>query len=224
MGVGLRPAESSPLAGCDLQVVDAANSMTRWCRMSVLTIERKVLKKNDALAAANRATIPRHGLFVLNIAQLARSREDDVPRADPGASEGSVAHRRGRRRRPDGPRRPARGAYGVPVVQIVTNGGCHLEASLVAAGRSTPRPRRPRPAHHRERRATSCARRATTWARRSRSSCCSTTEGDDKPLKYPGDVPERVGARPQQDRSVALCDLRRAARCGVTPDGDQSVR
>ena len=35
--------------------------------MSVVTIERKVLEKNDAIAAANRDAFARHGLFVFNL-------------------------------------------------------------------------------------------------------------------------------------------------------------
>ncbi len=33
----------------------------------ILTVERKVLEKNDAIAAANRARFAAEGLFVLNI-------------------------------------------------------------------------------------------------------------------------------------------------------------
>ncbi|HUL75158.1 MAG TPA: hydrogenase nickel incorporation protein HypB [Vicinamibacterales bacterium] len=97
----------------------------------VITIERKVLEKNDAIAAANRARFLAHGLTVINIV------------SSPGAGKTTLLERtldrlHGRLRiaviegdvQTDlDARRVAR--YGVPVVQIVTNGGCHLEASLV---------------------------------------------------------------------------------------------
>ena len=35
--------------------------------MSVVTIERKVLEKNDALALQNRARFHEHGVFVFNL-------------------------------------------------------------------------------------------------------------------------------------------------------------
>lgn len=99
--------------------------------MSVVTIERKVLEKNDAFAATNRDALVRHGVFTINMM------------SSPGAGkttllERTIAHLDGRLRLAvvEGDvqtdldaRRVAK--YGVPVVQIVTNGGCHLEARLV---------------------------------------------------------------------------------------------
>lgn len=99
--------------------------------MSVVTIERKVLEKNDAFAATNRDALVRHGVFTINMV------------SSPGAGkttllERTIAHLDGRIRLAvvEGDvqtdldaRRVAK--YGVPVVQIVTNGGCHLEARLV---------------------------------------------------------------------------------------------
>lgn len=99
--------------------------------MSVVTIERKVLEKNDQIAAQNRARFAAQRLFVLNLV------------SSPGAGKTSLLEQtmdrlRGRVRlgviegdvQTDlDATRVAR--YGVPVVQIVTNGGCHLEARLV---------------------------------------------------------------------------------------------
>jgi hydrogenase nickel incorporation protein HypB len=100
--------------------------------MSVVTIERKVLQKNDTLAAANRERFACNGLLVLNVV------------SSPGAGkttllEATIEQLKGRARiavvegdvQTDlDAQRVAR--YGVPVVQIVTNGGCHLDAGLVA--------------------------------------------------------------------------------------------
>lgn len=99
--------------------------------MGVVTIERKVLERNDALAAGNRLALARHGIFAINLV------------SSPGAGKTSLLERtietlRGALRLAvvEGDvqtdldaQRVAR--YGVPVVQIVTNGGCHLEARLV---------------------------------------------------------------------------------------------
>jgi len=100
--------------------------------MGVVTIERRVLDKNDSLAAANRARFAEHGLLAINIV------------SSPGAGkttllEATIEHLKNHVRigvvegdvQTDlDAQRVAR--YGVPVVQIVTNGGCHLEAGLVA--------------------------------------------------------------------------------------------
>lgn len=100
--------------------------------MSVVTIERKVLEKNDALAAANREVFARNGLLVLNIVSspgagkttlLEATIEQLKDRVRIAVVEGDV-------QTDLDAQRVAR--YGVPVVQIVTNGGCHLEAGLVA--------------------------------------------------------------------------------------------
>ena len=99
--------------------------------MSVVTIERRVLEKNDAFAAMNRDALVRQGVFTINLV------------SSPGAGkttllERTIAHLDGALRLAvvEGDvqtdldaQRVAK--YGVPVVQIVTNGGCHLEARLV---------------------------------------------------------------------------------------------
>jgi hydrogenase nickel incorporation protein HypB len=99
--------------------------------VAVITIERKVLEKNDAFAAQNRQTLAEARLFTINVV------------SSPGAGKTSLLEQtierlRGRLRisvvegdvQTDlDAQRVAR--YGAPVVQIVTNGGCHLEARLV---------------------------------------------------------------------------------------------
>jgi len=99
--------------------------------MSVITIERKVLEKNDEIARLNRALIEGHGLFSINIV------------SSPGAGKTSILERTIERLRGSvriaviegdvqtdlDAQRVAR--YGVPAIQIVTHGGCHLEAKLV---------------------------------------------------------------------------------------------
>jgi hydrogenase nickel incorporation protein HypB len=151
----------------------------------VVTIERKVLEKNDAIAAANRARFAAEGTFVINIVSspgagkttlLERTIESLKDRLRIAVIEGDV-------QTDLDARRVAR--YGVPVVQIVTNGGCHLEANLV---------------QHALDRLGLGAIDLLVIENVGNLVCpanydlgealkvvvLSTTEGDDKPLKYPG--------------------------------------
>ena len=152
--------------------------------MSVITIERKVLEKNDTIAAQNRREFAAARLFVINVV------------SSPGAGktsllEQTLARLKGRLRvsvvegdvQTDlDARRVAR--YGAPVVQIVTNGGCHLEAKLVQDALSS----------------LDLAATDLLVIENVGNLVCpanydlgeamkivllSTTEGDDKPLKYP---------------------------------------
>lgn len=99
--------------------------------MSVVTIERKVLEKNDTFAAMNRDALVRQGVFTINMVSspgagkttlLERTITELDGRVRLAVVEGDV-------QTDIDARRVAQ--YGVPVVQIVTNGGCHLEARLV---------------------------------------------------------------------------------------------
>jgi len=151
----------------------------------ILTVERKVLEKNDAIAAANRARFAAAGLFVLNIVSspgagkttlLEQTLERLKGRSRVGVIEGDVQTDLDARRVAE---------YGVPVVQIVTNGGCHLEANLVQ--RALDQLDLPVldlliienvgnlvcPANY-------------DLGEAMKVVVLSTTEGEDKPLKYPG--------------------------------------
>lgn len=153
--------------------------------MSILTIERKVLEKNDEIAQRNRGFFRERGIFVLNLV------------SSPGAGKTSILEKtfqelknsmniaviEGDVQTDLDARRVA--LYGVPVVQIVTLGGCHLEAKLVQdafekmdlngvdllfienVGNLVC------PANY-------------DLGEAIKVVVLSTTEGDDKPLKYPG--------------------------------------
>jgi hydrogenase nickel incorporation protein HypB len=152
--------------------------------MSVVTIERKVLEKNDALAAQNRARFRQHGVFVFNLVSSPGSGKTSLLERTLAALKGQLrfgiiegdvqtdldAQRVGK--------------YGVPVVQIVTNGACHLEAQLVADAAAR----------------LNVAELDVVVIENVGNLVCpagydlgealkvvvlSTTEGDDKPLKYP---------------------------------------
>jgi len=99
--------------------------------MSVVTIERKILEKNDEVALRNRAAFKENHVFVLNMV------------SSPGAGKTTILEKtlellRGKIRTAviEGDVQTDLDAqriekYGVPAVQIVTRGGCHLEANLV---------------------------------------------------------------------------------------------
>lgn len=153
--------------------------------MSVVTIERKVLEKNEAFAEQNRRLFAGRGLFVINMVSspgagktslLEKTIQRLKGKVGIAVIEGDVQTDLDARRVEQ---------YGVPVVQIVTNGGCHLEARLVQdalqsialdgvdllvienVGNLVC------PANY-------------DLGEAMKVVVASTTEGDDKPLKYPG--------------------------------------
>lgn len=152
--------------------------------MSVITVERKVLEKNDEIARKNRELFARAGVFVLNMV------------SSPGAGKTSILERaleqlkgkigiaviEGDVQTDLDARRVAR--YGVPAVQIVTQGGCHLEANLIREALENIDLAGVRlliienvgnlvcPSNY-------------DLGEAMKVVVASTTEGDDKPLKYP---------------------------------------
>jgi hydrogenase nickel incorporation protein HypB len=152
--------------------------------MRVVTIERKVLEKNDAIAAANREVFAGRGLFVVNVvsspgagkttlleATIGRLRD----RVRIGVIEGDV-------QTDLDAQRVAR--YGVPVVQIVTNGACHLEAGLVAEALDR-LPLDTLDVLVIENVGNLVCPAGYDLGEAMKVVVLSTTEGEDKPLKYP---------------------------------------
>jgi len=99
--------------------------------MPVITVERKILKKNDEIAAENRRLFDENQIYVINLLSspgsgktslLEKTLEHLNDEVAIGVVEGDV-------QTDNDAQRVSR--YQVPVVQIVTNGGCHLEALLV---------------------------------------------------------------------------------------------
>jgi hydrogenase nickel incorporation protein HypB len=152
--------------------------------MSIITIERKVLEKNDQIAQRNRQFFQERGIFVLNFV------------SSPGAGKTSILEKTFQELRNSmniaviegdvqtdlDAQRVAH--YGVSVVQIMTLGGCHLEANLV----------------HDALQKLNLSGVDTLFIENVGNLVCpsnydlgealkvvvlSTTEGDDKPLKYP---------------------------------------
>ena len=152
--------------------------------MTVLTIERKVLEKNDEVASQNRAMFLKHGIFVINMVSspgagktsiLERTLEHLKGKLNVAVIEGDVQTDLDAQRV---------AKYNIPAVQIITRGGCHLEASLVRDAAKSIDLRGVQlliienvgnlvcPSNY-------------DLGEAMKVVVASTTEGDDKPLKYP---------------------------------------
>ncbi|MBI5216880.1 MAG: hydrogenase nickel incorporation protein HypB [Ignavibacteriae bacterium] len=152
--------------------------------MSVITIERKILEKNDEIAGRNRALFAEHGLLVLNVVSSPGSGKTSILERTIEQLRGniSLAVIEGDVQTDIDAQRVSR--LGVPAVQIVTRGGCHLEANLV---------------HDALQNINLSAINLLIIENVGNLVCpanydlgetmkvvvISTTEGDDKPLKYP---------------------------------------
>ena len=152
--------------------------------MSVITVERKVLEKNDDIARLNRAVFTERGIFVLNLVSSPGSGKTAILEKTCEALRGKmkIAVIEGDVQTDLDAQRVA--AYGVPVVQIVTLGGCHLDAGLV------------RDAMQKldldqtdilfiENVGNLVCPAGYDLGETMKVAVLSTTEGDDKPLKYP---------------------------------------
>jgi hydrogenase nickel incorporation protein HypB len=152
--------------------------------MPVLTVERQILKKNDEIAAENRGIFNKNGIFTINMLSSPGSGktsllEQTLTRINStvniGVVEGDVQTDKDAQRI---------AKFNVPVVQIITNGGCHLEAKLVQDALSKFNLNLLNiliienvgnlvcPANY-------------DLGESKKVVLLSTTEGDDKPLKYP---------------------------------------
>lgn len=152
--------------------------------MSVITVERKVLEKNDQIAQKNREKFKSKNLFVMNFVSspgsgktslIEKTIEHSQGKIKIGVIEGDVQTSLDAERV---------NKLNVPVVQIVTNGGCHLEANLV------------RDAYQNienenfevliiENVGNLVCPSNYDLGEDTKVVILSTTEGDDKPLKYP---------------------------------------
>jgi len=152
--------------------------------MSVITVERKILQKNDEVAAENRARFKENRLFTLNLVSspgsgkttlLERILEILAGQVRISVVEGDV-------QTDNDAQRIAK--YNVPVVQIITNGACHLEAKLVQDAVAN------LPLEHTdilviENVGNLVCPASYDLGEDLKVVLFSTAEGDDKPLKYP---------------------------------------
>ncbi|MGE5682760.1 MAG: hydrogenase nickel incorporation protein HypB [Bacillota bacterium] len=152
--------------------------------MSVLTIERKVLEKNDMIASELRSEFKEREIFAINILSSPGSGKtsiiEQIARCSNGELKAAVIA--GDVQTDNDARRIDK--LGIPVVQIVTNGGCHLEADLV------------RDAYRKlsaekfnfliiENVGNLVCPAGFDLGESIKAVILSTTEGEDKPLKYP---------------------------------------
>lgn len=152
--------------------------------MSVLTIERKVLEKNDQIAQINRDLFLQKKVFAVNMVSSPGSGKTSILERTLEYLRGSmkIAVIEGDVQTDLDAQRVAK--YNVPTVQIVTKGGCHLEANLIRDALSHIDVSSIRvliienvgnlvcPANY-------------DLGEAIKVVVVSTTEGDDKPLKYP---------------------------------------
>lgn len=152
--------------------------------MSVITVERKILEKNDAVAQQNREAFKKKNLFTMNLVSSPGSGKTSIVertilysknKFKIAVVEGDVQTSLDAERV---------NAYGVPVVQIVTQGSCHLEANLVrdAFGQIE---KNDFEVLFIENVGNLVCPAAYDLGEDLKVVIVSTTEGDDKPLKYP---------------------------------------
>ena len=150
----------------------------------VITIEHKILKKNADIALENRARFDEARVFVVGLVSspgsgktslLERTLQKLQGRARCAVIEGDVQTDNDARRI---------AALGVPAVQIVTNGTCHLEARMVQE--ALPQVElRGLDVLFVENVGNLVCPSSYELGEHVRVVLASTTEGEDKPLKYP---------------------------------------
>lgn len=99
--------------------------------MSIVTVERKILARNDEIARHNREYLKSKNIFTLNLLSSPGSGKTSILEKTFTLSKKNIRYAviEGDVQTDNDARRIAK--FNIPVVQIVTNGGCHLEANLV---------------------------------------------------------------------------------------------
>lgn len=153
-------------------------------KMNVITIERKILEKNDEVAGKNRDLLSGKKILTINLV------------SSPGAGKTTLLEKTIEHLKDNIPVSIIEGdvqtsidaervaKYDVPVVQIVTNGACHLEANLVQDALSSLDLSKTKLLFIENVGNLVCPA-AYDLGEDLKVVIASTTEGDDKPLKYP---------------------------------------
>jgi hydrogenase nickel incorporation protein HypB len=99
--------------------------------MAVVTVERKILKKNDEFANENRKVFKDKNIFAINLLSSPGSGKTSLleQTLTKLSKSQNIAVVEGDVQTDNDAQRIAK--LNIPVVQIITNGGCHLEAKLV---------------------------------------------------------------------------------------------
>jgi hydrogenase nickel incorporation protein HypB len=152
--------------------------------MDVITIERKVLEKNDEIASKNRELFKKNKTFTANLVSSPGSGKTSIvektlehfkDKLKISVIEGDVQTTLDAERV---------SKYNVPVVQIVTNGSCHLEAKLIEDALQN-LDLKDADILFIENVGNLVCPAAYDLGEDMKVVIASTTEGDDKPLKYP---------------------------------------
>jgi len=150
----------------------------------MVALEARLLAKNDALAAKNRAWLAGREILALNLV------------SSPGAGKTTLLERTIRDLRDEVPLFVLEGdqatandgerirAAGAPAVQVNTGTGCHLEADMVARGLMMLKPG-PGAVVVIENVGNLVCPAMFDLGEHAKVAILSVTEGDDKPLKYP---------------------------------------
>lgn len=152
--------------------------------MNIVTIERKVLEKNDEIASQNRELFKKHNIFVVNLVSSPGSGKTSIieKTLEHFAGKLNISIIEGDVQTSLDAQRVAK--YNVPVVQIVTNGACHLEAKLVQDALLNLEIEGTKIIFIENVGNLVCPA-AYDLGEDMKIVIASTTEGDDKPLKYP---------------------------------------
>ncbi len=150
----------------------------------VITIEQRILRRNSEVAAENRRVFDEHGVFVVTLASSPGSGKTSLlekslivlrEEVSVGVIEGDVQTDNDARRIE---------ALGVPVVQVVTNGTCHLDAQMIQRAMSHLALNKVELLFIENVGNLVCPA-SYELGEHLRIVLGSTTEGEDKPLKYP---------------------------------------
>src|SRR5208283_2513282 len=149
-----------------------------------LDVQARILAKNDAIAARNRAWLAGREIFALNVLSA------------PGAGKTTLVERTIRALKDKVPLYVIEGdqatsldgerirAAGAPAVQVNTGAGCHLDAEMVARGLAELRPS-PGSIVLIENVGNLVCPALFDLGEGAKAVILSVTESDDKPLKYP---------------------------------------
>lgn len=150
----------------------------------LITIEHKVLKKNDEIAANNRRLFQERGIRVLNLISSPGAGKTSLLEATLSQVKGltRVAVIEGDVQTDNDARRIA--AFDIPVVQMVTNGVCHLDAQMIAESLHS-LPLNEIDLLCIENVGNLVCPASYDLGEEAKVVVASTTEGDDKPEKYP---------------------------------------
>lgn len=151
---------------------------------SVVSLEAAILGKNDAIAARNRGWFEGRGILALNIVSSPGAGKTSLLEATIRALAGkvSISVIEGDQMTSNDALRIR--AAGAPAIQINTGAGCHLEADMVAEAARTLNPA-PGSILMIENVGNLVCPAMFDLGEAMKIAVISTTEGEDKPLKYP---------------------------------------